>query len=155
MASKKLRAVQNEGDDDTQVDMSPMIDMVFLLLIFFLVNATLIIVEMDKRIKVPIAKHALRQENKQGRIVINVYGDQYAHEGRFRQADGKTKFDDEDAMKKFINEEREVWELKGQTPRLHLRADGEVHFKYVRQAIRAAAAAKVKEVIFIGIFAHN
>lgn len=155
MASKKLRAAQHEGQDDTTVDMSPMIDMVFLLLIFFLVNATLIIVEMDKDVKVPIAKHALRQENKQGRIVINVYSDEHAHKGRFRQADGKTKFDDEAAMKKFIDEERELWEQKGQVPRLHLRADGEVHFKYVRQAIRAAAAAKVKEVIFIGIFQHN
>ncbi|HAT19846.1 MAG TPA: biopolymer transporter ExbD, partial [Verrucomicrobiales bacterium] len=35
-----MRAAQEEQDDDTEVDMSPMIDMVFLLLIFFIVNAT-------------------------------------------------------------------------------------------------------------------
>ena len=57
MASTKLRAVQQEQDDDTKVDMSPMIDMVFLLLIFFIVNATLIIVEMDKRVQVPIQRY--------------------------------------------------------------------------------------------------
>ena len=43
MASSKLRATQQEQEDDTQVEMSPMIDMVFLLLIFFIVNSTLII----------------------------------------------------------------------------------------------------------------
>ena len=37
MSSKKLRAAQGGGSEDLKVDMSPMIDMVFLLLIFFLV----------------------------------------------------------------------------------------------------------------------
>ena len=78
MASKKLRSAQEGEHDDTQVDMSPMIDMVFLLLIFFLVNATLIIVKMDKRVKVPIAKFSTKQESKLGRIVMNVYGDEHA-----------------------------------------------------------------------------
>ena len=89
MASNKLRATQQEQEDDTQVDMSPMIDMVFLLLIFFIVNATLIIVEMDKRVKVPIARYSEKQNDKMGRIVVNVYSDEFAGEGRFRMADGK------------------------------------------------------------------
>ena len=45
MASTKLRAAQAGDGEELKVDMSPMIDMVFLLLIFFLVNATMIIVE--------------------------------------------------------------------------------------------------------------
>lgn len=149
MASKKLRSAQSEGDDDTRVDMSPMIDMVFLLLIFFLVNATLIIVEMDKDVKVPIAKHSLKQETKHGRIVINVYGDKDVAKGRFRTADGKTSFESDDDLMKYIDEQKQMWEQKGHTPRLHLRAHNSVHFTYVRRAIRAAAQAGVNEVIFI------
>jgi biopolymer transport protein ExbD len=151
MASKKLRSAQLEGGDDCQVDMSPMIDMVFLLLIFFLVNATLIIVEMDKKITVPIARHSDPQKEKLGRIVINVYGDKHVAKGRFRDAMGTKAFPDDEALKDYIEKERQAAEQKGHTARLHLRADEGVHFTYVRRAIRAAAKAGVNEVIFVTI----
>ena len=49
MASEKLRAVTEsiEGEE-LQMDMSSMIDLVFLLLIFFMVSSHLIIVQIDK-----------------------------------------------------------------------------------------------------------
>ena len=155
MASNKLRATQQEQEDDTQVDMSPMIDMVFLLLIFFIVNATLIIVEMDKKVQVPIARYSEKQNDKMGRIVVNVYSDEFAGEGRFRMADGKEVFANDDDLTKFIKEQKEYWEDKGQKPRLHLRADGTVHFTYVRRAIRAGAAAGVNEVIFVSLWSRK
>ena len=155
MASTKLRAVQQEQDDDTKVDMSPMIDMVFLLLIFFIVNATLIIVEMDKKVQVPIARYSEKQNDKMGRIVVNVYSDEHAGEGRFRMADGKKVFADDEDMVDFIKKEKERWDNKSQKPRLHLRADGKVHFTYVRRVIRAAAAAGINEVIFVSLWSRN
>ncbi len=155
MASTKLRAAQGGEEDDTQVDMSPMIDMVFLLLIFFLVNATLIIVKMDKRVKVPIAKHSIKQESKLGRIVINVYGDKHAADGRFRMEDGTTRFEDDEAMVEYIKEEKQKWDERGVTSRIHLRGDEGVTFTYVRRAIRNAAEAGVNEVIFVSLFLRN
>ena len=128
MASTKLRAVQQEQDDDTKVDMSPMIDMVFLLLIFFIVNATLIIVEMDKRVQVPIARYSEKQNDKMGRIVVNVYSDEHAGEGRFRRADGKEIFVDDEDLVDFIKKEKEKWDLTGPPARLPLRAAGKVGF---------------------------
>ena len=155
MASSKLRAAQEEQDDDTQVDMSPMIDMVFLLLIFFIVNATLIIVEMDKRVQVPIARYSEKQNDKMGRIVINVYSDEHAGEGRFRMADGKEVFVDDEDMVDFIKKQKEERDTKAQKTRLHLRADAAVHFRYVRRAIRAAAAAGINEVTFASLWSRN
>ncbi|MFP6881205.1 MAG: biopolymer transporter ExbD, partial [Roseibacillus sp.] len=110
MASKRLRSVQSGDGDDLKIDMSPMIDMVFLLLIFFLVNATLIIVEMDKKIMVPIAKYSTKQSDKLGRIVINVYNDEDAAEGRFRQASGKDIFKDDADMVDWIKKQKEMWD---------------------------------------------
>ena len=82
--------------------------MVFLLLIFFIVNATLIVVERDKKVIVPIAKYSDRQESKMGRIVINVYGDEHAAEGRFRMADGKKIFATDEDMVDFIKKQKEI-----------------------------------------------
>jgi biopolymer transport protein ExbD len=72
MSSKKLRNTQAGEGEELKVDMSPMIDMVFLLLIFFIVNASIVIVKMDKKVKIPIAVNAKKQESKKGRIVITV-----------------------------------------------------------------------------------
>ena len=38
-----------------QVDMSPMIDLVFLLLIFFMVSSTMITYRQDPNVKIPVA----------------------------------------------------------------------------------------------------
>ncbi len=59
------------------------------------------------------------------------------------------------ALMDFIKKEKERWDGKGQKPRLHLRADGKVHFTYVRRVIRAAAAAGINEVIFVSLWSPN
>ncbi len=66
MASSKLRKISSAGDDEAKIDMSPMIDMVFLLLIFFIVNATAIIVQTDPEVTPPVAKNSLEQKLKAG-----------------------------------------------------------------------------------------
>ncbi len=62
--------LQPKDDEEIEIDMSPMIDMVFLLLIFFLVASTII----DKKIpvNVPTAAFAVPAEDKTGRVVISV-----------------------------------------------------------------------------------
>lgn len=51
MGKKKANVAPEE--ENGEMDMSPMIDMVFLLLIFFVVNATAITVKKDKNIQMP------------------------------------------------------------------------------------------------------
>ena len=149
MASNKLRSAQLGQEDDMQVDMSPMIDMVFLLLIFFLVNASLVIVKMDKKVRIPIAKESNRQAEKKGRIVINVYSDEHSAEGRFRMEDGETVFGSDDDMEQFIKEQKEKMDAAGVIPKIHLRGDRDSLFKYSRRVIRVAAKAGVNQVIFV------
>lgn len=152
MSSKRLRATQSDTGEEMKIDMSPMIDMVFLLLIFFLVNASLIVVKMDKRVTIPIAKNSKKQEEVNGRIVINVYGDEEAAKmanGRFRMEDGETVFENDRAMVKYIEEQKDIMKDKGYTPRIHLRGDQNALFQFNRRVIRSAAAAGVNEVIFV------
>ncbi|MCK4563484.1 MAG: biopolymer transporter ExbD [Verrucomicrobia bacterium] len=66
----KLQPIDNE---DIEIDMSPMIDMVFLLLIFFLVAST--VIDEKVPIKVPTAVHATLPETKVGRVTISVNED--------------------------------------------------------------------------------
>lgn len=140
-----------------KVDMSPMIDMVFLLLIFFIVTANLVVVKMDKKVEVPVADASEPQEKKTGRIVINVYGEgtnskgeSIEHKSGARYSMGDmdfTPFDDDAAILEFITEEKKKMEASVK-PQLHLRGHRGVEFKHCRHVIRIAAEAGVDQVIF-------
>ncbi len=144
MASKKLRRSAEPPEEELKIDMSPMIDMVFLLLIFFIVASTVIIVKQDPKVDPPIAKHSKRAENGEGRIVVNIRED-----GTFRAEDFENvSLDDADAIEQYIKDRKEEEDAKGFKPVIHVRGDRKTSFKYVRTVIRAAAKAGVDNVIF-------
>jgi biopolymer transport protein ExbD len=143
MASKKLHRAAAGSNDELQVDMSPMIDMVFLLLIFFIVASTVIVVKQDPEVKPPVAKYSKKAKDGKGRIVINVRQD-----GTFLAETATLTFDDAEDIQKYVKERKAIEEGKGLVPVIHLRGDQGVPFKYVRKVIRAAAIAGVDNVIF-------
>jgi biopolymer transport protein ExbD len=150
MASKKLRQSTSAGDDEAKVDMSPMIDMVFLLLIFFIVNATAIIVKTDPKVLPPVAKNSIRQEDGRGRIVINVRQD-----GTYTAEDFNVILADDKDIFDLVKTEKEKIDALGVVPKLHLRGDQDAMFKYSRTAIRAAAQAGVDQVVFAVYKTHK
>ncbi len=142
MASSKLRNSGPSADDNCTLDMSPMIDMVFLLLMFFLVNATVIVVKQDPAVRPPVAVNSRKAEDGNGRIVVNVYQD-----GKFT-TETKQPLDDEEAIIDLVKTEKDKMDLLGYKPKLHLRGDKEAVFKFSRQVIRAAAKGGVDQVVF-------
>ena len=143
----KLRETTANEDDELNVDMSPMIDMVFLLLIFFIVNATAIIVKTDPEVKPPVADQAKTQQDGRGRIVVNVRND--SGDGIiFTAEDFNVILENEDAIRDYVREAKEAIDLLGIVPKLHLRGDKDTVFRHSRTAIRGAAAAGVDQVVF-------
>jgi biopolymer transport protein ExbD len=149
MASKLRRAVIGQ-EDEAKVDMSPMIDMVFLLLIFFIVNATAIIVKTDPAVLPPVAKNSKPAEDGRGRIVINVRQD-----GTYTAADFNVVLVDEKDIVDLVKKEKDLIIPQGLVPKLHLRGDEEAVFKYSRVVIRAAAEAGVDQVVFAVYQTHK
>jgi biopolymer transport protein ExbD len=149
MASSKLRKAAASEEDEAKVDMSPMIDMVFLLLIFFIVNATAIIVQTDPDVLPPVAKNSKRQEDGRGRIVINVRQDgTYTNEAL-------ELMEDEAAIVDLVKKKKDEIIPLGIVPKLHLRGDQDAVFRYSREAIRAAAEAGVDQVVFAVYQTHK
>lgn len=136
-------------DEELKIDMSPMIDMVFLLLIFFIVNATAIIVQTDPKVKPPIAKNSDRQKDGRGRIVINVRPDGTFTNEQF------VILPDKQAITEVVKKQKLEIETEGLLPKLHLRGDQNTMFKYSRTAISAAADAGVTQVVFAVYETHK
>lgn len=140
--SKKLRATNANEGETINVDMSPMIDCVFLLIMFFMVNANLIIVRQDKNVTPSVASASVKATDARGRIVVNVYSD-----GGFA-TELSEPLSTEDEIAEWIRREKERVDLTGAEPKLHLRGDREAAFKHSRTAIRAAARMGVNQVVF-------
>jgi biopolymer transport protein ExbD len=149
MSASKLRRATGEPESECKMDMSPMIDMVFLLLIFFIVNATAIIVKTDPNIKPPVASNSKRQVDGSGRIVVNVRDD-----GTFTAEDFNTELPGEDEIYDMVRRMKERHQAMGVVSKLHLRGDKDAVFRHSRTAIRGAARAGVDQVVF-GVFVRQ
>ena len=122
---------------DLKTDLSPMIDLVFLLLIFFMVTANLVTFKKDPRVVVPVASDAVVPELIEGRVVMNVLQD-----GTIVDTEGKVLSASE--LEQFMSQAK----AKNAKTRLHLRADARVDYEHITVASRASAAGGVPTVIF-------
>ena len=146
MASAKLQAIANEQLEDMEMDMSPMIDLVFLLLIFFMVSSHLIIIQIDANVKPPVATAGTPVENALGRIVVNLYedGSVYDTSSNLLAAPEADLAD----VETYIGELAETYRERGEQPKLHLRADKNVEVKRIKSVVKSAANVQVIDVIF-------
>ncbi|MEW6745420.1 MAG: biopolymer transporter ExbD [Planctomycetota bacterium] len=67
--------IRTEADNGTVFDLTPMIDCVFLLLIFFMVATTYLNLEKEMDINLPDAAAARPEEMQPEEIIINVFKD--------------------------------------------------------------------------------
>lgn len=167
MGKKNARANDEVKGD---VNMSPMIDCCFLLLIFFVVNATAITVAKDPSVKMPSAVSCSELKDANGCIVVNVYADtdkmgSKAMEKFSKSYPAGTLWGVTDAngnsqgynssqtqdLTDFIKKQKELMESRGVKPemvRLYLRGDMAAPWERSSSAIRCAAAAGVTNIVF-------
>jgi len=67
-----MRIVAQQGDEDLAINLTPLIDMVFLLLIFFLVATTFAQEERDHRIELPRTGEAQPLSAPPQQLIINI-----------------------------------------------------------------------------------
>ena len=141
MASNKLAAAQSAPQDAMKMDMSPMIDMVFLLLIFFMIASQMITVQMDPEVLPPVADEAIPGKIFKDRFVINVYQD-----GTF--SDVKKNPITEDQITERIQKFAEKMKSTATPAKLHLRSDRLAPVLSIKKVTKAAGAGGVNTVIF-------
>ncbi len=126
------------GGDDASFQMAPMIDMVFLLLVFFMMAS-----RMSQRqnipLKIPEATKAVVPKNRANRWIVNIKPDGSLFEG--------------DRPIELKNLEQHVRDRLKADPKtkVYLRADKDTKHKYVRKVMAAMAKAGVSDFIF-GVF---
>ena len=89
MASEKLKAaIESLDEEELQMDMSSMIDLVFLLLIFFLVSSRFAEEERELQLNLPSVSEALPMTAQPDELVVNIdKSGRYFIDGNFRQVE--------------------------------------------------------------------
>ena len=169
MPKKKAR-----GNDevDGKVNLSPMIDCCFLLLIFFVVNATQITVSKDPSVKMPSAVSCSDLSDAKGCIVVNVFpetekmsknalekfnktyrdypGTVWGVADANGNSIGYTESQGQD-LTEFIRKQVDQMKAKKIEPsmiRIYLRGDQATDWSRSAGAIRCAAMAGVNNIVF-------
>jgi len=127
-----------------EIDMAPMIDMVFQLLIFFMCAATMSQVDFTPAVTLPIAEKAkIPEENElANRGTINILPPDAEHSDYYVAISGRAV--DQKELRELMQARRtENPEIK-----LYLRAHKDVPFKQVKHVLRACADAGISDIIF-------
>lgn len=141
MASNKLTRARTAASDAMKMDMSPMIDMVFLLLIFFMIASNMITIKMDPEVLPPVADQSVTNPVVKGRFIVNIYQD-----GSFKDVDWKPITEDQITERIRILADRQ--KNTANPAKLHIRADRLAPVLSVKKVTKAAGAGGVNTVIF-------
>jgi biopolymer transport protein ExbD len=137
------------GEPDFQI--APMIDVLLVMLIFFMTITSAQVLRVDKSIRLPTAPNASRKDNSRSEAVVNV---------RWEASQQRAVFTFQDrpfaAAAELVPDLRAAREsaerqgTSGQNPnfRVVIRADREAPARYVSQAMNAAGEAGIADISF-------
>lgn len=123
--------------DDVEIDMAPMIDMVFLLLIFFMVASVVVTDKVE--VKLPEAKAAKVPEDIKGRIMISVDANNQIYIGPVPVT--------LEELKELISAELDI----NPEARVLVRADGAVEYKTNKDIMIACGDVGATDIIYAAI----
>lgn len=143
-----------KGEPDFQI--APMVDVLLVILIFFMVITSAQVLNIDKTIKLPIAPEAAKKDDTREEAIINVRWDPASERSVFNFQDriyerGTDLVEPLKAAKSYG--ERIAASKPGQNPefRIVIRGDKDVPALFVSQAMNAAAEAGISDISFSAV----
>jgi|TARA_B100001564_G_C20599173_1_gene651816 biopolymer transport protein ExbD len=129
-----MKLVQKNNEDDIELDMSPMIDMVFLLLIFFIVASQ--IIDEKPQVEIPDAVYAKVPDDTTGRLMITVRADE-----RYFIGQVEVSFDE-------MKEKLALEIKKDPNMRVLIRSDAQTKYKVNEKVMTACAEIGANDLIY-------
>ena len=128
--------IMRRAEDEVGFQLAPMIDMTFLLLIFFMVTTKISKEQIKEEVKLPVASNALIPEDVSNRDIISI------------DAQGRYFIGQEIADKKRLAEYLKKRFENTPPLRLYIRADQKTSAKKIKEIMKMAADAGAVDVIF-------
>jgi len=131
-----MRKLKRRHQDPEDFQMAPMIDMVFLLLVFFMTVASVAKSQRQIELELPESEESTVPEDASGRGILSVDA-----EGTFFIGDQARSLEQvKAAIRARLQAEPEL--------RVQVRADQATEYEHVRKLLKAAAEAGAYEIIY-------
>ena len=130
------------GDGEPEFQIAPMIDVLLVLLIFFMSIATTAVSRYDPTVNLPVAPDAGKKEDSEGEIVFNVHW--HANENRAVTTFEEQEFSELDRLVPVLAARKKAIP----TARVLIRSDGDAPVRYVNDIVETAAKAGIIDVTF-------
>ena len=137
-------------EEDPEFQIAPMIDILLVLLVFFMSIATDQVLQVNKEVVLPVAREVPEPgKEKFSEVMVNIIWT-LDNEGKI-EVDGRGEMDF-GALTEYIIKRREVAEAgNSENFRVVIRGDKRAKYQYVRGVMAAIGNAKVPNVIFSAV----
>lgn len=137
------------GKGEPEFQVAPMVDVLLVLLIFFMSITSAQVLKVDKSITLPIAADALKADNKRSEAIVNVRWDEGKRKATYIMDD--KVMPDMAAVTRALEEAKKIGDARianGPNPtfRCVIRGDRMATAKSVTDVINAAAEAGISDV---------
>ena len=141
----KQREEQPEAAPGFQI--APMIDVVFVIMLFFMSITSSQVLKVDKNISLPVASNGVKRDDKAAAGLINISWDKTTGQAKYKLDDRELDPNDKDGISKELADRKGTNEKY----RLLIRADKECHAKYISKALEWGAEAGIDNIAFSGL----
>ncbi|MCR5184085.1 MAG: biopolymer transporter ExbD [Opitutales bacterium] len=140
------------GNGEPEFQIAPMLDMLLVLLMFFMSITTAQTLKIDSNIKLPLAKNGEKREDKAKAVLLNVSWDQTLGEAKVKLDDIPLDLSDKEKCIEMIASRAINPFTKKVDPeiRLLIRADKNVTAKYIQDVLFLGAEAGMDNIAFTG-----
>ena len=145
-AQQARNATRALPEEDPEFQIAPMIDILLVLLVFFMSIATEQVLQVNKEVVLPVAKEAKPPDpkNKKSELMLNLTWNEISNTGAIIVDD---KHIDASVLAELIKKKKEI----NPELRVIIRADKHAKYQYVRSIMVAMGAAGVPNVIFSAV----
>ncbi len=139
------------ADGEPEFQIAPMIDVLLVLLIFFMSITSAQVLKVDKTIELPVSANSLKKDNQRAEAIVNVKWDPAAKKATYTMDD--RAYPELPELTKALAAAKKLGETKitqGSNPtfRCVIRGDREASAMSVSRAMNAAAEAGVTDISF-------
>ena len=139
------------GDGEPEFQIAPMVDVLLVLLIFFMSITSAQVLKVDKTIELPISANALKKDNARAEAIVNVKWDPAARKATYAMDD--RVYPELSELTTALSAAKKTGETKvthGSNPtfRCVIRGDREANAVSVSRAMNSAAEAGISDIAF-------
>ena len=129
-------------EEQCEIALGPMIDCVFLLLLYYISVSSLAATQMSEKVQLPVAMQGLKEENESGRFIVDIEWDEGLREATYKA--GPKVLDDPRDLVTLIEKSAR---MEPKNFRVVIRADYMTPYEYTQQVMAAVAQANVPNIM--------